>query len=733
MKKNIKSVFLITLTALITMLSGCATQKAEINWYSYPEEFKYINSRVVAENSNFKLSWDSENAAVVLIDKKTGIEYSNIPANAKDNTSNPQVYSPVNVSYVESESLNIKTVDAKNTAVKDKSFNTEIIENGIKVTYFFQKIAVSVPVYYELRDDSLKVSVKPSEITEDTNKVYNITLLPFFCAVNNKSSAEDNYLFVPSGSGALVYPKVIGKGITSQISSPIYGQDFQTIGYSDTETENVYLPVYGAKNGDNAVCAIIENASETAVVETNIGSEDYAYSSVYSSFNIRGAQVSTAKFMGDQQSSKTLFCQGKTLDTIEIGFYPLNSGDSDYNGMAKCYQKYLTKTHNLAPDNNDTLLNVKIYGGITERKYFMGIPYEGLDVLTDFEEVLEISDRLSKEYDGNININLLGFGKTGLNIGKIAGGLDYGSGFGNINVLKKVNSKTNIFFNFDILRFSEGGAGIVKFSGISRDAIGGKTVWKDTSINFSGPIDKDKGYYYVRRDKLEKIASTIKKKTADWSIDGISFDTLTKYTYSDYSNSLYYAKSGFIKQTESILNSFKNGDKKIAATGSNFYAAILADQIFDAPTSSSKYQVYDKDVPFYSMVFKGYRSVATKPINSDANPRLAFLKAVETGNGLNFALVSNFSQNAVASNNNIFYSYLFEDNLSYIAESISEYESLFESVKNVKIEEHCTTEAGLQKTTYENGISVYVNYTDKEILQDGVTVAAFDFEVKEEG
>jgi len=661
MKKNIKKVFLITLTVImsISLLSGCGAQNAEINWYSYPKDFKYMNSCNVAENSNFKLGWNSENASVVLTDKKTGIEYSNIPNQSKDNTNNPLVYAPITVSYVESESLNIKTVNATNTVVKDKSFTTERIKNGIKVTYFFKKIAVSVPVYYELREDSLKVSVKPSEITEDTNMVYNVAILPFFCAVNNKSSAAENYLFVPSGTGALVYPKVIGKGITSQISSPVYGQDHQVASYSDVEKENIYLPVYGAKNGDTAVCAVIENASENAFIETNIGSEDYAYSAIYSSFNIRGEQISTSTFMNSQQSNKTLFCPGKTLDTIEIGFYPLSAENANYSGMAKCYQNYLAKQHNLEPKKNDTLLNVKIYGGITERKYFFGIPYEGLDVLTDFEEVLEISDKLSKEYKGNINMNLLGFGKTGLNIGEIAGGINHGSGYGNIDVLKKVNDKTNIFFNFDVLRFSKSGAGIQKLNGISRDAIGGKTVWKDTTIHFSGPIESDKGYYYVRRDKLEKIASSVKKKISDWPIDGVSLDTLTKYTYSDYLDQNYYVKSNFIKQTDAILNSFKKDDMKIAATGTNYYAALLADQVFDAPISSSKYQVYDTDVPFYNMVFKGYRSVAIQPINSVANPRIAFLKAVECGGGLNYALISNFSQNAVLSNDNIFYSYLF--------------------------------------------------------------------------
>lgn len=733
MIRNKKIIFLIILTIILSILSGCGAQNSEKNWYTYPKNFKYSNSSTVSENSNYQLLWDSENATIVLRDKKTGAEFSNIPTNASENTSNPQVFSPVMVSYVENESLNIKTVNAKVTSVKNKAFNTEKINNGIKVTYFFQDISVSVPVYYELRDDSLKVSVKPSEVTEDSNIVYNVTILPFFCSINNKSSSADNYLFVPSGTGALVYPKTIGAGVASLISEPVYGHDYQVSEYSDTLQESVYLPVYGAKNGDTAVCTIIENAAETALINTNIGSSDYAYSAVYSSFNIRGSQITLSKLMGNEISSKTLFCEGKTTETIEVGFYPLYGEEANYTGMAKCFQNYLVKQKNLQIKKEDTLLNLQIYGAINERKFALGIPYEGLDVLTDFEDVLKISNGLSEKYSGKININLLGFGKSGLDVDVIAGDFDYNSKFGDINVLKNINDNTDIFFNFDILRFKNNGCGVNKFNSISRDAIGGKTVWKDTNISYSAEIESSKGYYYVKRDMLEKLGSKAQKKVRDWPVDGVSFDTLTKQTYSDYLSQEYYAKSSFEKQTVNILNNFKNENKKVAATGSNCYAAILADQVFGAPLGSSKYQVYDVDVPFYYMVFKGYTSVATQPINNAANPRKAFLTAVEVGSGLNYALISKFSSNSVATTDSIFYSCVFDDNLMNIVDDIKEYNDFFEKVKNIKVTEHSTTKSGLKTTKFENGVKVYVNYTDNEISDDDITVAALDFEFREEG
>ena len=106
------------------------------------------------------------------------------------------------------------------------------------------------------------MSVDPTERTEGDNKVYSIALSPFFCSVSNGSS--DGYLFVPSGSGALIKPHEWEADVGYTCSYPVYGEDGQlknTNNSGITNSQPVRLPVYGAADGNRGVRAIIEKGA----------------------------------------------------------------------------------------------------------------------------------------------------------------------------------------------------------------------------------------------------------------------------------------------------------------------------------------------------------------------------------------------------------------------------------------------------------------------------------------
>lgn len=728
MKKSVRFLSIVSVLTLLLTFCGCGAENAQINWYNFQAEYSWHYSGEVASNQNYTLLWDEETACVTLKDNETGETYGNIPQNAEDYTSHPQVFSPINVGYIESDTLNTSTSVAKLASIKEGALYSEEIENGIKVTYYFEDISVSVPVSYILREDSLLVTVDPNEIGEDETICYDITLMPFFCSVNNTAS-KDNYLFVPSGSGTLIYPKVLGDGITSVISNRMYGPDAQSGGNSDRVTENINLPVYGAKCGDSAVCAIIENSAETAELTTNVGSSTYGFSAVYPSFYIRGSQLSTATYMSGFNSQKTLFCEGKVEEKIEIGFYPLKGEDANYSGMAKTYREYLVEKENLTKKENDTLLNTRIIGGVLEKKYFLGVPYNGLTVLTDFEEANSISKELLGFTDGNVNVNLYGFGKQGADIGKPAGGAGYSSKFGSIKKLEN-NDRLSYYFNFDLLRFSDSGLGINKLFGIARTAIGGRNKHRYANVYYSTADWTSKVHYYIKRSELGGLADKVNKKVSKWDIEGVSLDTLTSLSYSDYYESKYYAKSGFGKQTAEIMDKFADNGLKLAATRANAYAAVKADVVYDIPTCSSKYQVYDCDIPFYGMVFKGYIPVTGDAINLSANSTTAFLNSVECGLGLNYTLMANYDKALFDAKQNIYYSSVYSDVKEDIKTNIADYKELFESVKNTAIDKHSIEPSGLHKTVFENGVTVYTNYSNSDITAEGITVKANGFIAK---
>lgn len=706
-------------------ISGCASTSAQITWYDFGAKFSSLSDMTVAENQRFALLWNKETANVTLADKKTGVSWSSVPEGASENTTQPGVFSPILLSYIESGTLNSSNTNAYSACIKKGSFSSEKIENGIQVTYYFKDIAVSVPVKYTLRKDSLQVSVDPALIGEDENMVYNISIAPFMCSVGNKANKDDNYLFVPSGSGALIYPQVIGEGITSIISEELYGYDEQITYYPATEKQKLRLPVYGAKNGDNAMCAIIEGADSSAMINTNVGSSSYAYSSVYSSFNIRGSEISSSTYMGGMSNKKVLFCKDKISEEMVVGFFPLYGEDANYSGMANTYREYLKNEKALTKKTDENMLSLKFIGGVRKKAFFMGVPYTTLAVTSDFKSVADTVTEISESYGGNIAVELKGFGKQGYDIADIAGGYGYSRKFGNINKLKVLKDSKNIsvYFNFDIAHFDGSG------NKIARSAIGGKNQKEYVNIWSMENAGTDKVYYLLNRGKTLSAAGKSINKTKKWNIDGIGFDTFTDSSYSDYSDKKYVAKSAYDSQMNEIAKKADEAGLKLAATGTNQYAAVCADQIFDTPTVSSGYNVYGDDVPFYQMVFKGYVPMSVSSLNLNADCNKLFLKAVEAGVGLSYTLINNYDTDILTAEQNSFYSALYADNKEQILSDISKYGDTFKKLTGLTVKRHSIISDNLRCTEYENGTKVIVNFGDNEEAYNGVNISAHDFAV----
>lgn len=732
-RKILRSVVLLFAVVLLITICGCGPKTAEITWYNFNIEYKTFGDSIVAENSKYALMWNKEYANVTLYDKVNNISYSNIPKNTAGKTVHPEILSPITVGYIDPETLNTSTTNAYRASVKKGNFTSEKIDNGIKVTYCFEEIAVSVPVKYILRDDSMAVEIEPDEIGEDTNLVYSISILPFFCSVSNESDKQ-NYLFVPSGSGALIYPKTIRDGVASVITTQLYGRDLQIDSFDSTYIPNMYLPVYGSKNGMSAVCAVIESGDETAEIVSNVGSSTYAYSAVYPSFYIRGSEISTSTYLGSYSSRKTLFCDGKVKNKISVGFYPLYGDSADYMGMAETYRNYLVNEKGLKEKNNDRLLNIKFVGGAQTRKFALGVPYTALNVLTDFQDVYDISNELYSDYNGEMNIKLVGFGKTGMNIGKIAGGMSYNKGFGNIKTLTKLqsNKDLSLFFNFDVIRCSKSGNGVSTLSDVALSSIGMKNKKLGTKLAFLEADSSSEGYYLLKRSMIDDIAEKIRKKCLKWNIGGVSFDTLTSMSYSDYNDQAYYAKSNFSSQTISVIDKLQESGIEVAASGANAYAAVKSDVVYDVPTRSAKYQAYDCDVPFYHLVFKGYTPLAVKSLNLTENNNTSFLQAIEVGAGLTYTLIANHNTDLIMAENNLYYPSVYSDTKKQIKEDVQTYGEAFRKIANATIEDHNILENGLHRTVFSSGVTVYVNYTDDELHIDDVTIPSNGFALKEE-
>ena len=140
--------------------------------------------------------------------------------------------------------------------------------------------------------------------------------------------------------------------------------------------------------------------------------------------------------------------------------------------------------------------------------------------------------------------------------------------------------------------------------------------------------------------------------------------------------------------------------------------------------------VYDEVIPFYQMVFKGYKPISGESVNFAADAQREILFAAESGTGLTYTLTDKYYDVLVNSYYNNLNLTVYDGLKDEMAASVKQLESLFASVKGCTVNHHTILSNGLRLTEFSNGITVYTNYSDKTLSADGVSVPAKSFKAK---
>lgn len=713
------------------VLFGCTAcsdggNVAEVKAFDRETASQKPDGEAVAQNSRFTLSFENDTCGVILTENATGNKWGTSPPDTGEIkldewgdpvTRHPQVDSVLFVEYVSAETGNTDSVISKTGAVKEGRIVCKNKEKGIRIEYYFDSTGFMIPVDYTLRDDGLLMTINPADIEESENVITSVSLAPFFCAAEN--DAENSYLMVPSGSGTLIYPKSVSQQGTNY-SSQVYGEDASIEKWDMPSSEkSVRMPVYGAKTGDAAIFAVIESGAESAEINVTSGSKALGYSSVYTSFILRGYTNNIADLMPGERVKNVIYSDYMIDTPLSIGFYPLTGDSADYSGMAKLYKSYLEEQEGLQKSNEESPLNINIIGGATVSKSFLGIPYKSLFASTDTKEAQVIIEKLIG--DGiTPSVRLTGFGTDGISTDTLAGGFKISSKLGGtkgVNTLLDYckDNGVNAYLDYDIIRFKSGAAGFSTMFDSALCASRKIAYIYDFDIATRGR-DEDTRARLIARDKLVECGDTLLKKTSSVNAEGYSFDTLSSIAYSDYSDrasASTYSKSGMAEDVKKIMTAFSDSDKKIAVSDANIYAAVKASLITETPTSSSAEDIFDTDIPFYQMVFRGIVPIATESVNLAASAKNQVLKAVEGGCGLTYTVIANYDKSLLDIRTKDFYNSLFDDVYPQIKANAEELKDYYEKISGAEIIKHTVVSDSLRSTSFNNGITVYVNFGDK--------------------
>ena len=193
---------------------------------------------------------------------------------------------------------------------------------------------------------------------------------------------------------------------------------------------------------------------------------------------------------------------------------------------------------------------------------------------------------------------------------------------------------------------------------------------------------------------------------------GIQLDGIGEVLYGDYSKNATTlrgdTKTGYLQ----IMEEGKR-DGLLTVTGGNAYTYAAADRILDIPMTSSGSSILDETVPFLQLVLHGNIGYASTPGNLFNNRETEFLKWVEYGCLPYYRLTYASAVDMRYTTSNMLYSSKFEQWEDDVAAVYSRLEAELGEYYKAQMLSHTKLADGVYRTVYDNGLTVYVNYTQE--------------------
>jgi|GEM_PF-1247368 len=637
-----------------------------------------------------------------------------------DENGNPMMDEAGNPVY-EREMLYIDSPFGDGTQWNKNGITSEALDNGVRVTYSFPDLHIAVAVEYLLADNGMVVRIPMDRIEEDENLLFEVKVLPYFAsAAHNNKNPEDSYLMLPSGGGALVYARDLNK--KAAYSEPVYGAD-QSVPVTMLKKvqRQIHLPVFGAKNGATGVIGILEDGASCGYINANVGDKDIGYSGAYASFRVRGEEEVMYTTENSQEDETPRYSESiANYEALSVRYIPLD-GDTSYMGMANTYRNYLKgKGYLQTRPASVPGLSVSLLGGTETRESFFGLPYDATTITTSAAQTETIAKELKELIgDEQLLVTLMGYGEGGMANTVVGGGFELEGDSDEWEVLQKYAKENNVLLaiDYELVQFKDGGAG---FS--TDDAVYGvaeieaqvRTYVLNTAVE-----DEEEFWYLLSREKLPEAVQEAIDAAKEDGFGAISFATLSHAAYSDYHDGNYTAKAQMAEDVAAFLKKCTENGLTVVSTKANEYAILNADYVIEAPVQSSKFNVFDAEIPFYSLVFQGYKALTSTAINTATNVEDAYLNAVATGSSLQFTLCDTLHDALRFEENTAYITSRYSDWKDDIAAMVAESSELHSKVGTQAIVEYAKKD-GVSKTVFEDGTTVYVNYLDEALTQSQI-------------
>ena len=637
----------------------------------------------------------------------------------------------------------IYDMEAGNMAREENEL--EIIEINVNLDVFYAVME------FVLEDDCLNVYVPMDEIVSDNpaNMVNRLDIMKYFGAGH---MSEDGWIFVPSGSGALIDFNN-GKNRDGAFYSPVYGADLLTTRMRPQIEQPVRLPVLGIKREGAAVFTHIESGSGMAAVNADISGRLNSYNYSWFSYNLRSTDTfEMVSVPGDENPMMTVV-QPLIYTGDIIHRYHFIAEDAPTIGhMAGAYQGYLVGQGVLSPlaDDGARSFYLDILGAIDIRKRIVGIPYTGTEVMTTISEAEAMVDLLNSHGVGTIQMQLHGWFNRGVNhdaakrvnilrnvgssqeLRSLGTRLNENGGalFPAVNIAVTNYDSKNINRTFEIARNPLGLIGVMS-SGM-RDTLSiGSSHHDNDFFQFVHPAVMP---FHIDRFIPAYINGVGLGGLALTDLGGFLTESMYRRGAVDREHSRLIAMEQLMRINKEIPN--------LLVFGGNDYSFGAASHLVDVPTEADRYYIIDHEVPFYQMVVHGYIEYAGSPINTRENHDYnhILLNMLTTGASPRYTWTAKPTREAQNSPYERFYSTQYLNWVDEAATLYGIYNEVYGRLKGERMvdfeilasEPSAFNKSQVTATVFSDGTKIYVNNTHSPFHDGDIYIDARGYYVMED-
>ncbi len=603
------------------------------------------------------------------------------------------------------------------------------------------RLRIRVPVEYYLDNGELVVNVDTSRIESAADHPVNqLVLLPYFLTSNPAKDAEEGYMFLPDRSGALIYLDST-KAREYHFAGSFYGGDrlVNAATYNSVDSK-MMMPVFGMKNEHSTIFAVIEDGAEAATLDAYVSGTDNSepFSKIKLTFDIQ-TQQSMSSGLKNANGDFTMYRASDDVydDNITIRYFWLGE-EGNYVDMADCYAEYLTRKGVLAAREEEDVapFYVELLGSTDKTMYMLGIPYEGTQTLTTFDQAREILTDLSDGGMQNLKVIYSGMVNGGMNQRSLASGVKLVSGLGGSSDFKKLKSYADsvgaqLFPNLQLQT-------VYTKTKVNNEMAAWNIINERGQIYSFNPIDNsveteaDYPLYLVNPNYVEKYLGKVKKSYSKRTgLTTIASNDLYTFVPTTYRDNHVSPSSGDTLLKEAV-NQFAEGMTVMLSNPSS-EAYGYSTYLTDIPTTDSGMRVLDASIPFMGMVLDGHKVYSSESLNKESTDvYVNFMHVLESNSAPKFTFMYEDSSILSGTEQENYFAVEYSYWKDRIGAYYEEYKAFYNLVKGAKIVDHelYGRNEKLRVVTYSNGVKVYFNYSDLEEQIDGVTVPAFSYVTK---